>query len=91
VDHALATLRSPAGSTLPKGVSAPTLESVREILLHAEEGVTAEATARAAGVSRVTARRYLEYLVDHGYAERAPRYGQVGRPEVRYRRATRTR
>jgi response regulator of citrate/malate metabolism len=87
VDRALATLRSPEGAALPKGVSAPTLESVREILLRTEDGVTAETTARAAGVSRVTARRYLEYLVDHGYAERAPTYGGVGRPELRYRRA----
>lgn len=88
VDRALATLRSPDRSRLPKGVSAPTLEAVKEVLLRTEDGVTAEAAARAAGVSRVTARRYLEYLVDRGYAERAPRYGQVGRPELRYCRVT---
>ena len=40
--------------------------------------------ARAAGVSRVTARRYLEYLVDNGMAERRPQYGGVGRPEMTY-------
>lgn len=86
VDRALATLRSPDRSVLPKGVSAQTLEAVREILRGTEDGVTAGAAASTAGVSRVTARRYLEYLVDHGYAERVPRYGQVGRPEMCYRR-----
>jgi response regulator of citrate/malate metabolism len=90
VDRALATLRSPDRSVLPKGVSALTLEAVREVLLRTEDGLTAGAAASAAGVSRVTARRYLEYLVDHGYAERVPRYGQVGRPEMRYCRATAT-
>lgn len=90
VDRALATLRTPDGSALPKGVSPLTLEAVREILAGTDEGVTAEEAAKSAGVSRVTARRYLEYLVEHGSAERAPRYGQVGRPELRYRRTTAT-
>jgi response regulator of citrate/malate metabolism len=85
VDRALATLRTPSRSVLPKGLSALTLDTVREILLQTDDGVTAGAAATAAGVSRVTARRYLEYLVDHGYAERAPQYGRVGRPEMRYR------
>ncbi|WP_437440963.1 hypothetical protein [Rathayibacter oskolensis] len=37
-------------------------------------------------MSRVTARRYLEHLADTGVAERAPRYGSPGRPELEYRR-----
>jgi response regulator of citrate/malate metabolism len=37
------------------------------------------------GISRITARRYLEHLVESGRAARAPQYGQVGRPELRYR------
>jgi response regulator of citrate/malate metabolism len=36
------------------------------------------------GMSRVTARRYLEYLADAGTATRAPRYGTPGRPENEY-------
>ncbi|HEY7815337.1 MAG TPA: hypothetical protein VIC62_18965, partial [Nakamurella sp.] len=36
------------------------------------------------GVSRITARRYLEYLADTNVAARALKYGQVGRPETRY-------
>ncbi|PZT76752.1 MULTISPECIES: response regulator [unclassified Streptomyces] len=38
------------------------------------------------GISRITARRYLEYLVTLGRAARSPQYGQVGRPELHYRR-----
>ena len=35
--------------------------------------------------SRITARRFLEYLADAGVATRTPRYGGVGRPETEYR------
>ena len=44
-----------------------------------------EAAAEAVGISRITARRYLEHLVDEGRAARSPQYGQVGRPELHYR------
>ncbi|MFL6051484.1 MAG: response regulator [Actinoallomurus sp.] len=84
VDRALATLRSADRPALPKGMSASTLETVTATLRTAE-GMTAGAVAAATGLSRVTARRYLEYLVDSGQAVRAPRYGQVGRPELHYR------
>ena len=36
------------------------------------------------GMSRVTTRRYLEYLVDAGLARRQARYGGTGRPEFEY-------
>lgn len=35
--------------------------------------------------SRITARRFLEYLADAGVATRTPRYGGVGRPETEHR------
>ena len=40
--------------------------------------------AAGLGLSRVSARRYLEHLVEVGRAEVALRYGEVGRPERRY-------
>ncbi|WP_326596495.1 response regulator [Streptomyces sp. NBC_01803] len=86
VDRALSALRAPRPAALPKGMSDSTLAAVTRVLRAApEEGVTASATAEAAGVSRITARRYLEHLVDAGRAERRPRYGHVGRPELCYR------
>jgi response regulator of citrate/malate metabolism len=36
-------------------------------------------------MSRVTARRYLEYLADAGRVSRTARYGTPGRPENEYR------
>ena len=53
-----------------------------------DETVGARSAAELAGVlgmSRVTTRRYLEYLVDAGLARRQARYGNAGRPELEYR------
>jgi response regulator of citrate/malate metabolism len=88
IDRALATLRTSDQSSLPKGMSAQTLEAITAALAVAAEGLSAGAAAAAIGASRVTARRYLEYLADNGLAQREPRYGQVGRPEVWYRAKT---
>ncbi|MEU6388484.1 response regulator [Streptomyces sp. NPDC046939] len=85
VDRALANLRSPAPAALPKGLSAPTLERVTQALRDVGDGgMTATGAAEAVGISRITARRYLEHLVDSGRAVRSPQYGQVGRPELIY-------
>ncbi|SDO92280.1 response regulator [Actinacidiphila guanduensis] len=86
VDRALSALRAPHPAGLPKGLSGPTLQAVTAALREAGgQGLTANGAARAAGVSRITARRYLEHLVETGRAARTPHYGQVGRPELCYR------
>ncbi|MCC9310324.1 response regulator [Kitasatospora sp. RB6PN24] len=85
VDRAFAELRSTERNPLPKGLSAETLDAVARVLRAADASLTAAAAGAAAGVSRITARRYLEHLVDTGQAVREPRYGQVGRPELCYR------
>nr|WP_051848690.1 response regulator [Streptomyces sp. NRRL F-6676] len=64
VDRALAALRAPGPAALPKGLSGPTLERVTKTLREAApEGVTAAGLAETVGISRITARRYLEHLV----------------------------
>ncbi|MEU9759632.1 response regulator [Streptomyces sp. NPDC047985] len=88
VDRALGVLRAPQPNRLPKGLSAPTLEAVTRVL-RASDGVTAAAAGTELGISRITARRYLEHLVTTGRAVRRPQYGQVGRPELHYRWMTR--
>ncbi|GAA2650731.1 response regulator [Streptomyces lunalinharesii] len=85
VDRALAALRAPQPAALPKGLTPATLRAVTEVLRAAADGLTATEAATDVGISRITARRYLEHLVTGGRAARAPQYGQVGRPELRYR------
>ena len=85
VDQLLGTLRSrTTGSTLPKGMSPDSLRQVTEVLRGAAAAMSASEVAETVGVSRVTARRYLEHLADDGSVERRPRYGGTGRPEVAY-------
>lgn len=83
VDRALGMLHSRAGSALPKGMTKETLAIVIGALREFGEASSTQ-IADFLGVSRITARRYLEHLADTNVAERSLRYGQVGRPETRY-------
>ncbi|UYO95798.1 response regulator [Microbacterium sp. M28] len=68
-----------------KGVSPATLQRVASALDGQKAPMSATEVADALGMSRVSARRYLERLVESGIAESSPTYGSVGRPELRYR------
>lgn len=72
-------------AALPKGIDQLTLEGVMEILsASAASGINAIEVGKAVGVSRSTARRYLEHLVSTGEAKAQLNYGEIGRPERRY-------
>jgi len=88
VDRIFAALRTVPNETLPKGLSESTLELVVQVLGRSRSGLPAAAVAEAAGVSRVTARRYLDHLCQLGRVELTMRYGGPGRPEHRYRLVT---
>jgi response regulator of citrate/malate metabolism len=85
IDHVFSLLRSQRRHALPKGISAPTLELVVEIVRDSEGDLTAVEVGERAGISRGTARRYLEYLALTGAIELSLRYGTTGRPEHLYR------
>jgi len=85
IDHLFSLLRAQADGGLPKGISAPTLGLVVDAVRDAGDEVTAVAVAEGAGISRGTARRYLEYLASLGSVELTLRYGAAGRPEHLYR------
>ena len=89
IDHVFSLLRSHGRHGLPKGISAPTLETVVEALQQSDADITAVELAEATGISRGTARRYLEYLALTGAVELSLRYGTTGRPEHKYRWADR--
>lgn len=69
----------------PKGLSAASLSRVAVAISQSASDVSASEIAEMLGMSRVSARRYLEHLVDTGDLAMAPRYGSAGRPENRYR------
>ncbi|WP_152656952.1 response regulator [Oceanobacillus sp. CFH 90083] len=67
----------------PKGIDELTLKKVKDVLQKSSEGMTAEKVGKKLGVSRTTARRYLEYLISVEYVRAELEYG-VGRPERKY-------
>jgi len=85
VDRLFSLLRTEGRDGLPKGISSPTLALVIEAVREAREALTAVEVAEHAGISRGTARRYLDYLATAGTVELTLRYGAAGRPEHLYR------
>ncbi|MEV0612479.1 response regulator [Nonomuraea sp. NPDC050404] len=69
----------------PKSISAATEQAVLDALARVEEDASAQELAKMIGVSRATARRYLEHLAERGLIEGKPKYGPTGRPQNRYR------
>ncbi|MGE6605565.1 response regulator [Halomonas sp. NPDC076908] len=90
LDHVLARLHPGEAlrqktNVLPKGIDRLTLRRVIEALDEAPDALTAMQMARTMGASRSTARRYLEFLVAEQSVSAELGYGDVGRPERRYR------
>ncbi|MBG6179044.1 response regulator [Arthrobacter sp. CAN_A1] len=77
-------ISKPQQPVLPKGLSGPTLEAVIGDLKSNPAGSSASEMALRLGLARVSARRYLEYLVAQEQAKITPKYGAAGRPEKRY-------
>ncbi|WP_432361276.1 response regulator [Sporosarcina sp. UB5] len=77
---------SKAEIEMPKGIDPLTLEKIQDrIIMYKNKGVTAEVLGKDVGISRTTARRYLEYMVSNGIITAELSYGQVGRPERVYK------
>jgi response regulator of citrate/malate metabolism len=75
----------PRPQVVPKGLSAVTLRLVIDALRDCDSDLSAQEVGDRAGLSRVSARRYLEHLVTIGKAEVQPRYGMANRPAHGYR------
>lgn len=85
IDRVLPGTAMTAGATqLPKGMS-PVTAVLVETALRKSDTVSATECAELVGISRVSARRYLEHFVGTGAVEVSLRYGSAGRPERRYR------
>lgn len=69
---------------LPKGIDEITLGKVKAVFQEKGEGLSAEEVGKEIGASRITARRYLEYLSSIQEVKAEVVYGIVGRPERKY-------
>lgn len=79
---------SPAEEDIPKGLQAKTLQLVRGELRRTPQERTCEDLASSTGLSAVTVRRYLNYLLEVGVAESRINYDTGGRPCIVYRAIT---
>lgn len=70
---------------LPKGVDPLTLQKIRQVFTKQKKAkYTANCVGMLIGVSRSTARRYLEFLVENQELAADQSYGSIGRPERSY-------
>jgi response regulator of citrate/malate metabolism len=72
----------------PKGIDEITLQIVLSAF-DDNEALTSENVCELSGVSKTTARRYLEYAVISNYLTANVVLGKVGRPQRRYKKVSR--
>lgn len=70
---------------MPKNFNSQTRDLIINFLVGQTEAASAEQVAATVGVSRVTARRYLEYMLEQGQVVRTMDYLTVGRPVHRFK------
>ena len=75
-----------ANDDLPKGLNARTLTAIREVIDQSPNGEhTCESISAASGLSRVTVRHYLNYLIERDVLTSSIDYETGGRPRVLYK------
>lgn len=86
VDQFFSRQHSQSAQRLPKGVDALTLQKIQDVFKSdPKAALSAQQVGDKIGVSRSTARRYLEYLLETEDLIAEQIYGSVGRPERCYR------
>lgn len=70
---------------IDKGIDKETLYKIKNYMLESNIATTAEKLAEALDISRVTARRYLEYMVKDGTVSYENIHQRIGRPEKIYK------
>lgn len=68
-----------------KGFSFHTYTKIFKHICGLQKSFTAQEIANDIGISRITARRYLEFLEEKGIVGLEMEYGKVGRPQNKYR------
>ena len=71
-------------SILPKGINKQTLQLVEDAIASLQSPFTLDDVIRGLSFSRITARRYLDYLAETGRLAKSFEYQKVGRPTLLY-------
>ncbi|AVX20893.1 MULTISPECIES: cache domain-containing protein [Carboxydocella] len=70
--------------SLPKGLNESTLKQILAYLTQQTEALSAEEIAEGVNLTRVTVKRYLDYLEKNGRIQVEVKYGAIGRPVKLY-------
>lgn len=68
----------------PKGISKITMKKVVNQILVTKEWFTTENIASEIGISRISTKKYIQFLVDQHFLKEEMDYNTVGRPAVIY-------
>jgi Response regulator of citrate/malate metabolism len=86
LDRSIFHREPPTQAGLPKGLDRNTLHRTWEKVVTAGSATfSTEDMAQAVGISRVSMRKYIDFLTRQGVLEAAVAYGAVGRPVYKYR------
>jgi len=79
-----------AARQTPKGIDATTLALLNDLLNQSQQPFSAEEIGQRLNISRVTARRYLEYLESESVVSLTLNYNTGGRPQRLYQVVSKT-
>lgn len=86
LDHCILYKEQPAAAGLPKGIDRNTLKKIWEKMsVIKRTAFSTEEMAGYVGLSRVSMRKYLDFLKNIGVLDLEITYGTIGRPVYRYR------
>ena len=91
IDRLIRREEESAAPALEKGLNTGTLERVREFFRsYSGPALTSEQIAEQVGLSRITVRRYVGHMAEHGELDSFVDYQTGGRPCIRYTAAGRS-
>lgn len=83
--HFLSKEQSSASYEIPKGLDKNTLRLIWDSIMKTDStAFSTEEMAQAVGISRVSMRKYLQFLNDTGILKMEINYGSLGRPVYKY-------
>ena len=85
VDSIITNAQKVAGKEYPKGIQEKTLGLIRDYFENNSGWLSGEVIAENVGLSSVTIRRYMNFLVGSGEVEESINYETGGRPSMLYK------
>jgi two-component system response regulator DctR len=85
IDSLLAVAPVTQQEDTPKNLNTQTMNMIIEYMAGQTETLSAEEVAAGVGLARVTARRYLDHMVQQGVLRKTMEYVAVGRPVHRFK------